>query len=66
MSVLWVWLDDQGEEVIKELKSQVSSLEGEKEGLERELQKMRRDVETLEGINEAGEELIQNGPCAIF
>lgn len=67
--IQWVWLDDQGEERIKELKDQMHQLEEENEGLKRDMKKMQNDIETLEGTNEGGEEFIQNGfllPPSLF
>lgn len=56
-----MWLDDQGEERIKELKDQMHQLEEENDGLKRDVKKLQSDIDTLEGTTEGGEELIQNG-----
>lgn len=55
-----MWLDDQGEERIKELKDQMHQLEEENDGLKRDVKKLQSDIDTLEGTTEGGEELIQN------
>lgn len=56
-----MWLDEQGDEVIKDLKQQMHQLEEENDGLKRDVKKLQNDIETLEGTNEGGEVLIQNG-----